>query len=152
VAEHGRSARARPAVPDAGRAHWRGVGAPVLGGFECWSVGHRGEPTGPSIGEPGEALQTEVAAGHRPLVGLLEHEGADEADGGGEKDPDHVGSALDLLVEPLEGLPTLQQVGIGLASMAFEGCAGSNGVPAASMAQATARRRSATDRRARAWP
>ena len=50
---------------------------------ECWSAGHGGELTGLSIVELGEAFQAEVAAAHGPLVGLLEHEGADEADDGG---------------------------------------------------------------------
>ena len=35
---------------------------------------------GVSIGEAGEAFQAEIAAADRPLVGLLEHQGTDEAD------------------------------------------------------------------------
>jgi hypothetical protein len=57
-----------------------------------------------SIGEPGEAFQAEVAATDRPLVRLLEHQGADEADDGliVREDADDVGAALDLLVDALE--------------------------------------------------
>ena len=35
-----------------------------------------------SLGEPGEAFQAEVAAADRPLVGLLQHQGTNEADDG----------------------------------------------------------------------
>src|SRR5918998_1708949 len=52
----------------------------------------------------GGCLLPQVAAADRPLVGLLQHQGTDEADDGliVWEDADHVGAALDLLVDPLE--------------------------------------------------
>ena len=56
------------------------------------------------LGQDGERLGAEVAACDLPLVVLLGEDGADQADDGVavREDPDHVGAALDLLVEPLE--------------------------------------------------
>jgi hypothetical protein len=53
----------------------------------------------------GEYLSAHVAAGFGPLVVLLGEDGADEADDGvaAGEDPDHVGAAADLLVEPFLG-------------------------------------------------
>ena len=51
-------------------------------------------------------FQSEVAAAFGPFVGLLGQDGADEADDGipvGE-DPDDVGAAADLAVEPFGGV------------------------------------------------
>ena len=57
-------------------------------------------------GDAGEDVEAEVAAALDPLVVLLGEDGADEAGQGvavGE-DPDDVGAAFDLAVEPLQGL------------------------------------------------
>jgi hypothetical protein len=54
----------------------------------------------------GEDLKPEVAATLGPLVGLFSQHGSDEADDGvaGREDPDCVGAAPDLSVEPLGGV------------------------------------------------
>jgi len=52
-------------------------------GSEDWSGGHGGQLTWLGIAEIGEAFQAQIAPADRPFVGLLEHEGADEADEGG---------------------------------------------------------------------
>ena len=51
----------------------------------------------------GEDVESEVAAAFGPFVVLLGQDGADEADDGGPvgEDPDDVGAAADLPVEPL---------------------------------------------------
>jgi hypothetical protein len=52
-------------------------------GSEGWSGGHGGQLRGVGIVEVGQAFQARTAPADRPFVGLLEHEGADEADEGG---------------------------------------------------------------------
>src|SRR5690606_39731168 len=54
----------------------------------------------------GQDLEAEVAAAFGPFVGLLGQDGPDEADDGAPvgEDPDGVGAAADLAVEPLGGV------------------------------------------------
>ncbi len=52
-------------------------------GSEGWSGGHGGQLTRLNIAEVGEAFQAQIAPADRPFVGLLEHEGTDEAHEGG---------------------------------------------------------------------
>ena len=66
--------------------------------------------------------------------------------GGGGDSPPFVNGVWRLLCPPLGALD------IGYAAWRCLGCSGSKGVWFSSMAQATAISRSATDRRARAWP
>jgi hypothetical protein len=56
--------------------------------------------------EWGEGLQAEVAPADRPLVVLLEQQGANQADDRGivREDPDHIGAPLDLADQTLEGI------------------------------------------------
>src|SRR5918998_6010793 len=66
---------------------------------------------GGGVGDGGEAgagqdVEAEVAASFGPLVVLLSEDGADQADQGvavGE-DPDDVGAATDLTVQPFAGI------------------------------------------------
>ena len=72
---------------------------------------HLRRRAGGGVGGQGESaaaedFETEVAAAFGPFVGLLGQDGADEANDGipVREDPDHVGAASDLPVEPLGGV------------------------------------------------
>ena len=69
------------------------------------SGGHGGQPDGRGVGEMGEGLKAHAALGDGPLVVVLEHERANQADHGVVvwKNADHVGAALDLAVDALRG-------------------------------------------------
>jgi hypothetical protein len=75
-------------------------------GGEGWHVVF--SDLGVGVGEDGDAasgqdLESEVAASFGPFVGLFGEDGADQSDDGlaGGEDPDDVGAAADLAVEPL---------------------------------------------------
>jgi hypothetical protein len=59
-----------------------GVGAPVLGRVRGVSGCHGGQAGDGIVAHRAEAFQGHVAAGDGPLVVLLEHQRADEADDG----------------------------------------------------------------------
>jgi hypothetical protein len=78
----------------------------MLRGDRRWGgLGGRGVGRAVDEGQAGfgEDFQAHVPALLGPLVGLLGQDGADQADDRGpvREDPDHVGAAADLLVQPL---------------------------------------------------
>ena len=56
------------------------------------------------IADRSDGFQCHVAARDRPFVVLFQHKRANEANDGGliGEDPDHIGAALDFLVEPFQ--------------------------------------------------
>ena len=76
-----------------------------------WSGGQDWQADGGTLAERGDGLKGHVAGPlDRPLVGLLEQEGADEA---GDRrlvgeDADDVGAPLDLAVQALERVDRVQ--------------------------------------------
>jgi hypothetical protein len=80
----------------------------MLGGGEfgdgCLGVGSLGGDDGQA--GFGQYFEAHVAAAFAPFVGLFGQDGADESDDGGAvgEDPDDVGAAADLLVQPFLGV------------------------------------------------
>lgn len=86
------------------RAPWRGVGALLFDGWAVVSGAYAGQADDWSIADGAKRLQAHVTPSGRPLVVLLEEQGADEPGNGGliGEDADDVAAPLDLLVEPFE--------------------------------------------------
>ena len=89
-------------VPRASVALFSGVGRFFVtfllqGGGHCRV--HRN-----SVADLSDGFQCYVAASDRPFVVLFQHKRANEANDGGliGEDPDHIGAALDFLVEPFQ--------------------------------------------------
>lgn len=70
----------------------------------AWSGCHGRQADGCIIADGAESFQAHVAPLHRPFVVLLEQDGTDQANDRGlvGEDPDHIGAALDLPVQPFQ--------------------------------------------------